>query len=393
MLGNLAEETLALSARNETPEAKLRLFKEKLIVGMMALCFGCNSGKSTDGKGADICFDRDNMPEQVALHDPEEIVFEDLLNPAAFYVMYDTLVVVQNQPNCDHLIEMYSLTGRTPVGQFAQKGGGPDDFVSCTCFVPAGNDSVIYALDQDKETYSIINVPLTLSEKRLHISRRFRYSRELHPQTEIIPAGEAHYIGYNFWYVNSDKYSNKVPALKKYAIPKPDDYSGEQHQFTDYSHFVAEVNTARLALNPRTKQIWFFDGHQDRIDIYNDSLQVVRTISGPDHYRVSYDAVKSNIPVSYVTFSEGKAYRAYSGYTVTDKYIYVIYEGVNGVAFNPEDLQPVEVFRFDPEGNLVCSYKLDRFIYTVSVDSKDRYLYCTARTSAMDEAHFLRYRL
>jgi hypothetical protein len=368
--------------------------KKVLIAGLAALCLGCSPGKSTDGNGADIRFDRSSMPEQIALHDPEEIVFEDLLHPAAFHVMYDTLVVVQNQPDCEHLIEMYSLAGRTPVGRFAQKGGGPDDFLSCTCFVPAGNDSVIYALDQNSGTYSIIHVPLTLAEKRLHISRRFRYSPELHPQTEIIPAGEGHYIGYNFWYIGSDRYSNRVPALKKYAIPAPDDYSATQPQLTDYSNFVASVNTARLARNPLTKHIWFFDGHRDRIAIYDDSLNAVRTISGPDHYSVSYDAAQSNLPISFVTFGEGKTYRAYSGYTVTDKYIYVIYEGVNGSAFDPDDLpQSTEVFRFDPEGNLVCSYTLDRFIYTVSVDSSDRYLYCTARTSATEEAHFLRYRL
>jgi hypothetical protein len=367
--------------------------KKVLIIGLMTLCFGCNSNKLTDGDEAVINFDRKDIPKQVVLHDPEEIVFEDLLNPAAFYVMYDTLIVVQNQPNCDYMIEMYSLNGKTPVGQFAQRGGGPDDFLSCACFVPAGVDSLIYALDQNKGTYNVINVPLTLAEKRLHFSQRFRYDQELHPQTEIIPVGKENYIGYNFWYVNSDKYSNNVPALKKYAIPKPDDYSDEQRQITDYNSFVAPVNTARLALNPLTKQIWFFDGHRDRIDIYNDSLRVIRTISGPDHYKVSYETAKSNLPMPYVTFSEGRIYRAYSGFTVTDRYVYAIYEGVNGSSFDPEDLQPVEVLQFDLKGNPVCSYKLDRFIYTVSVDSKGEYLYCTARTSARDEAHFLKYKL
>ncbi|MDR1339320.1 MAG: hypothetical protein LBK58_04635, partial [Prevotellaceae bacterium] len=143
------------------------MYKKVLIIGLMTLCFGCNSNKPTDRDESVISFDRKDIPKQVVLHDPEEIVFEDLLNPAAFYVVYDTLVVVQNQPNCDYMIEMYSLNGKTLLGQFAQRGGGPDDFL-----------------------------------------------QELHLQTEIIPVGEEDYIGYNFWYVNSDKYSNNVPALK-----------------------------------------------------------------------------------------------------------------------------------------------------------------------------------
>ncbi|MDR1338497.1 MAG: hypothetical protein LBK58_00300, partial [Prevotellaceae bacterium] len=129
--------------------------------------------------------------------------------------------------------------------------------------------------------------------------------QELHLQTEIIPVGEEDYIGYNFWYVNSDKYSNNVPALKKYAILKPDDYSDKQPQITNYNSFVAPVNTVCLTLHPSTKQIWFFGGHQDRIDIYDDSLKIVQTISGPNHYKVSYEAAKSNFPMS-VTFSEDK---------------------------------------------------------------------------------------
>jgi len=364
----------------------------KLLLSIIVLCVSCNVNKDGGGNGSIINLDRNGV-KQVHLTDPDEIVFDDLLNPAAFYVMYDTLVVVQNQPNCDYLIEMYSFNSQTPVGQFAQKGGGPDDFLSCSCFVPSGRDSVICALDRNSGTYSVINIPLTLAQKRLHISRRFRYDPEIHPYSDIIRSDDEHYIGYNMWYMDSRQYTNDVPALKRYSARKKDDYSAEGNDMSKYAYFVASVNDARLAFNPQTKAIWLFDGHQDKITVFDDSLQVIKTVRGPDSLQPSYTDIKSNASIPFVTFSEGKEYRTYTNYTVTDKYIYVIYEGANGGRFNPEDLQPVEVFQFDMEGHLRCIYKLDRFIYTVSVDSKGKYMYCSARTSVMDEAHFVRYKI
>ena len=357
------------------------------ILSMILFCAGCKPSKLNDGASVTVTFGREDFVRQQELHNPTEIVFDSLLNPTAFYLMYDTLVVVQNQPNCDYLIEMYSLTTRERVGKFAPKGGGPDDYLSCLCFVRSGSDSVINLIDQQLEICHIVQVSSSIATERLQERKRFRYNPEIHPYSDICIPNDTHYIGYNMWYLNSPKYNNHVPAIKRYAI------EDQQNSRIEHAYFVASVNNARLAVSPITGEIWLLDSHQDKISIYNDSLQIVKILSGPDGYRIFYSDIQTNIPTPFVTFADNKMYRSYTNYTCTDKHIYVIYEGVNGTNFNPEDLKPVEVLKFDWMGNLLCIYKIDRYIYTISVDSREEYLYCTARTSYLDEAYFFKYKL
>ncbi|MDR3268375.1 MAG: TolB-like 6-bladed beta-propeller domain-containing protein [Tannerella sp.] len=372
---------------------KRKIFSAAMIVAI-AFLSGCRAKKSSDGNATVICFDREQAAQHVALHDSEEIVFEDLLNPAVFRVMYDTLVVVQNQPNCDHLLEIYSLPGKSRIAQFAAKGGGPEDFLSCDCYVYSGADSLIYAIDRQKTICYVVSLPSSLATGRLEYRKRFRYDAEVHPYSDILVVDGEHYVGYGLWYLNSKKYSNHVPALKRYTMEAPDNQSAPNNiDMGQHDYFVASVNDARLAINPSTKEIWLLDGHQDKIDIYNDSLQIIRTLSGPDGYQLSYTDVQSNIPIPFVMFTNSKTFRSYTDYTFTDKYLYVIYEGINGTDYNREDLQPVEILKFDLQGHLVCTYRADRFLISISVDSKEEYLYGTARTSVMEEAHFVKYKL
>jgi hypothetical protein len=363
--------------------------KKNLLMMSMALlfCIGCNSNKPTETV---IHFNREDAALQIDLHDPDTIVFGDLLNPTAFHVMYDTLVIVQNQSNCDYLLEMYSLLSKTQIAEFAQKGGGPDDFVSCSGFVHSATDSLIYLIDQQKNMYYVINVPASLASGKLSIRQRFQYNSEIHPYSDISIVDSEHYIGYNMWYLNSLEYSNNVPALKRYSINQEYQYDNP-NPMEKYDYFVAAVNEGHLLTNPVNKDIWFLDGHQDKIDIYNDSLKIIKTLSGPDGNNLSYTYVKN--VVSVVAFENNKRYRAYTNYTYTNKHIYVIYEGAGKGNFNPKDLQPIEVLKFDWDGNLICVYNLDHFVYAISVDSEEKYLYCTTRLSIEGEAHLVRYKL
>jgi len=74
-----------------------------------------------------------------------------------------------------------------------------------------------------------------------------------------------------------------------------------------------------------------------------------------------------------------------------------IYEGVNGVVVDwnspPVFPRKVEVFKFDFDGNLLKDYLLDRYVYTLSIDGKEEYMYCTARNSYDEEPYLIRYKL
>ena len=96
------------------------------IIGLFLLLNlgGCSSKKAEKNI---VNFTRDDFKEQVILSNPELITLDDstLNDPAAFYLMHDSIIIVQNQPHCDHLIELFSLDSRKIVTQFASKGNGP----------------------------------------------------------------------------------------------------------------------------------------------------------------------------------------------------------------------------------------------------------------------------
>lgn len=54
---------------------------------------------------------------------------------------------------------------------------------------------------------------------------------------------------------------------------------------------------------------------------------------------------------------------------------------------------PVEVFKFDFNGNPICRYELDRYVSNISIDSDDDFLYDTYRKSAADYPVLVKYKM
>ena len=365
------------------------------IIGLFLLLNlgGCSSKKAEKNI---VNFTRDDFKEQVILSNPELITLDDstLNDPAAFYLMHDSIIIVQNQPHCDHLIELFSLDSRKIVTQFASKGNGPGEFNTCYCYVPNSNDSMFYLKDDGAYSYITVDLNSTLHSKKLVVKNRFQYNPELHYYVEICPIDDSHYIGYHMWYLNDSTYNNNVTALKKYTVNENIEESNTMEAaMSKYKYFVASVNDVHLFMNQTRNAFWMADAHKDKIEIYDESLNLVKTLIGPDNYNFKYSLPQSNSPIPFVGFEGDKSYKTYSSFTVTDKHVYILYQGINGVVDDTENLKPVEVFKFDWDGNLLCNYKLDRFVYTLSVDSKEEYLYCSTFKSPKDIREFVRYKL
>ena len=52
-----------------------------------------------------IFFSRNDLTEVKELKNPEEIVIDSLLYPASFRIIKDSILVVNNQPMCDYMLE------------------------------------------------------------------------------------------------------------------------------------------------------------------------------------------------------------------------------------------------------------------------------------------------
>jgi hypothetical protein len=313
---------------------------------LLALFSGCTQ-EVTDKDTID--FNRTDFKQYLSLHDPEEIETEELLDPVSFHLMHDSIVIVQNQAHCDYLIELYSLNTRRIVAKLASKGNAPGEVTSSAVYVISNTAPSFTLKDENIGIFYEINLDSTLISKQLCIQEKFRYASEIRQNSEIFRLDSEHYIGYNMWYLDDPNYANKVSALQMYPI---NDEHIKPYNLTDYSYFVAPVNDAHLYFNSSNKETWLIDGHRDKITIYDDSLRMIRTITGPDHYEPVYKTQEANIPMPFITFHEEKYYGTYLGYTVTDQYIYFIYQGINGGTYDVENLQPVEIIGLLSTGSI-----------------------------------------
>lgn len=353
------------------------------------LIFVCSCQNGTK-ESETLNFTRDNFKQQIVLSNPEEITLEELLNPAVFYVIQDSILVVQNQLNCDYMLELYSINTLQPLAQVASKGNGPGEMSSCACFIESGTSSVFYIQDTQRNMYYTVNIDSILKSHELEFLNQFKYNSTRLPNSEICLLDNQRYVAYNMWYLDSKEFDNHISQpLAIHPIGEQDLSQSEQSE--EFPYFVASVNGAHLLKNPVNGTIWAADMHKDQIDIYDDSLNLIKTLKGPDHFEVKYVRKQINAPVAFITFEDDKYCQAYSSYFLTDKHIYIIYEG--NQHFNPENLQPVEVFKFDFEGNPIADYKLDHYVYSISVDKNEKFLYCSSRSTVMEPAKLLKYKL
>ncbi len=334
-----------------------------------------------------LSISRDNLTEIKELYSPKEIVIDSLLYPASFRVVKDSILVVNNQPMCDYLLEFYSLKSCKPLAQMVRKGNGPDDMLSCYLDLHTSESTSFYLMDGMAAKYYKVDLDTLLSYKRLKPMSSFGYSSEINPSTFVLDYDTDTYIGCNMWYSPDKKYSNDISSPLS-AFSKNVD---NKKPMTDYKYFTASVTGLILFKNPQTGYIWAADMHRDQICIYNDSLRLLSTIDGPDHLEVSYEIAQSNSPVPFVTFTNERDVRGYSDYFITNRFIYLLYEG--NEHFDPMNLSPVEILKFDLDGNLLCDYKFDRYIYSISVDHTDTYLYCGSRKNLQDPPVLLKYKL
>lgn len=357
-----------------------------LIATLLAavIISGCSSGKEASGN---ISFSRTDFMETKELKDAEEIVIDSLLYPASFRIINDSILVASNQPICEYMLEFYSLNTLKPIARMIQKGNGPDDMLSCYLNLHSSESPCFSLADGNMKKCYHVNIDTLLAYNKLKPLHSFRYSSEINPTTSVLEHDANTYIGCNMWYAPDKEYDNGIPEPLSFFKKNVD----SQKTMADYKYFTAPVTGLLLLRNPKNGRVWAADKHRDRICIYNDSLQLISTLDGPDHFDISYEIAQSNSPVPFVTFTNKRDIHSYSDYFITDQYIYLLYEGTEH--FNPMELSPVEVFKFDFSGHPLCNYKFDRYIYSISVNRDNTYLYCAARKNVKEPPVLLKYKL
>lgn len=329
-------------------------------------------------------FDRTDFAHTKVLKGSQNIHIKDALNPLYMYVVKDSLVLASNRDATQHFkAGLYSLSSGKLIKEIAPRGEGPKEFIDCTIDIRDCNSDIFYLEDVTQNKYWICSIDSILSSSDYQLES-FTYSRDA---IRLCPL-ENEYIGYNFWYLNEKEYDNKVVPLTKYPMTnEPKGRLGSGHEY-----FVANVTGGYVFTRPNQKNIWVANFFDDKIEIYNDSLQLIQCLHGPDHFKRNFKMIQED-NFKYLFFEKGTSFRSYLAYTLTSKHVYLVYEGTNGDPYQMDNLKNVEVFKLDWDGNLICNYQLDKHAYAISVDSKEEYLYAACYQSYEGEVEFVKYEL
>lgn len=347
-----------------------------LLLAAVLFC-SCSQKESVETL-SDVNFTRSDFKEQKNLENPEVIRFDtedNPLNPTYMKVLRDSLVVLCNDFDSDYAMEIYSMNSLQPIGKYiskAEAGNGLSSGVPAI-YTNTSDDFLVY--EQMKNAYYKVNLGTLLEKGKLEYTSKFYASPMLRWGLTVCDWDSETYVGCNLYGCGNPDYDNQTPEFA--FLKKTSDENGEiMDDEREYDYFVYAINGACLFKNPETSQLWAADIHTDRIRIFDDSLKLVRTLTGPDNLQPEYEIKDSSAPMKLVTHKDNKEWLSYQDYFISSKYIYLLY--ANNQDYRVEDSSTYtksEVLKLDFKGNLVSCYQLDRSVSCISVDTKDSNLY------------------
>lgn len=312
------------------------------------------------------------------------VSFDSIINPFEAYLVCDTLLLVSNLDHAQKKkVKLFSLENGQVLSSFVQEGHADNELISCRLNYFSPQSHIFYVEDVIQNKYWACSLDSLYAHKKSIISS-FYYSRDV---MNIYPLDSA-YVGFNFWYLNHDKYNNGIfSPIAEYPISQ----SQSKSRSKDFSYFVANVTGATIARNPNNGDIWVAYNHDNLIQIYDDRMNLKKQMNGPVHFDREFkeELIKN---YNYVFFRKGAYVGSYKMLVSTPKHIYLLYDNINGGEL-PTQLQPVEVFKLDWNGGLICNYKLDKFAYTISIDSNEQWLYATCVDKETKEIQIVKYSL
>jgi hypothetical protein len=337
------------------------------IIIIFANCTNKNLNKN------EIHFTRTDFKSDTSLKG-EIIEFNKPNLPYKFTIIRDTLIFVTNLKADPYYIEIYSLNSKNIITRLARRGRGPNEFLSCDLIYRTNNDDYICLFDITTKIVTKYNIDSILLKGITYSPQQIK----LPGFTKTVAfLGSDTIIGYNFFYFDNLGITNKANSLFKLRTDKD-----LRNKISDIGnkYFTANVSGGDIIASPVDDKIWLVNHYKDQIDFFNEKLELINSIIGPDLMSPEF-IVKDN----KVSFKDRKYYRAYYPVFFTNNAVFIIYLGANGIPNNQEFRKPVEIFKLSWGGELLCRYQLDRFIYSISLDSNEKFLYGTTDNPLIDE--------
>lgn len=321
-----------------------------LLIGML---FSCSS-KQYDGI---TYFDWDDFPEPMFL-EGDSVEFDDILMKPTRIAIVDSFILMKNS-NVERFFHIYNLKTKQKVGERIPFGIGPDEMLDpMWVFMP---DSCLGVFDRNKKKMHIYSKSQFLNSDKTFPIRQFVFDELLINPIFISGKGVVSST------LESEDNKFVIVGLDGEKIA----YFGE---FPEYykDMTVLEKNIALMgdmAVKPDFSRWVMSHKATDMIEIYDNNLNLLKRIQGPDNILPELREMSEGIRRS----SDSR--ECYFFPVVTDDYVYVLYDGRVYDVESPTRYLRNKLLVFDWEGNPVKYYQLSKPIFHFDIDEEQQMLY------------------
>lgn len=270
----------------------------------------------------------------------------------------DGIAVVMDLHNTDHYFQAFTYPGWTHMTSFGKRGESPDEMLSAEAFQFNSLDS-LWTLDANKMQLTRWSISpaarLAKQEEIIRLDSRLVRSLDFYAMDSCILVPD--YLGeHRFSLIN---YQGEF-IRSQGSIPSETADTYTSHRL------LAQVWRSFIDYNPSNGILAMATQLGETLEIYHLHTQCHFVIYGPNGEPDYQTAEREGMPADIMGFSD---------ITVTDKYIYTIFQGVKFKDIIRADVQGESledggsyIYVFDLEENPVKKYTLDRHIVGFYID-------------------------
>lgn len=282
---------------------------------------------------------------------------------SSVYVWRDSLAIVLNTADgkeCMDILEVFRIQDWSILGTALPYGSGAGEFFYMQSAL--GGDSLIL--------FDIVKKQFVVLEPD---ARRKDWLEDIRPTAAVSYVAQA-FTGYDDrilmlnprYFEDSSGHSNRQPRL---AVTD----TSWQWTVPETEYFSTNVTQGSLAADAERGRVFFFDGNSSMAELYDGDLsRPVRIMTGPDFSAPEYVFVPGNEGVVSVYRKADPAAR-YTCAASDGSQVLAAYRHVDSPDYD-------YIFRFDWDGNLLGTYRLDCRVRTLSLSADGKSVYVWADT-------------
>lgn len=328
------------------------MFKLKYILPLTLLLFS----RCADKENTIPSFNWESSKQRLL---QSEIALSNIvINPSRIVFCDDFLFVSHSKTS--KLLSVYELkTGKT-IGEFVGKGRGPQELLSIQNMSKNERLKTLTLYDVITSKFIVCNIQALKDGYLETISEGdsgFNFVKE-----QVVYTNDSciTYLGQKSRLIFQNNNGQMVDSIGDYIIFN----SNEEPMW------LPQIYKGQIAYNEKTGQFAIFNKLTDKIEFYKDK-KLTNIISGPDGFKEMYRIVRVGGGEALGHYSD-KTRIAYERVTSNSKFILALY---SGATFGEDGTHHNIIFKFDWNGKLIESYKLDKCLISFDVDWDNNIIY------------------